>query len=294
MEKCLVTKLNGVVNNNNLLKIGEMRIHISKVDSPTAETQGLCFHATNQCVLTIIGDGYFTDSTLSENKGQTLVIDVIERKDIYVSNGDFDISIGNKYFLKEILFATFGIAVPNTAVNKSISIDDIKYSTELTKLRISAINTTGDCTSLNNLSKLTELKVRNSSIYGDLSVLKDKTALEFIQVSNCNVSGDLSYFQNLTNLTALQLHGTSVKGNLSSLSALTKLTYISCDSVEGDVSSLNNLNTLTTIQSNKSSITGDISKLPPLFKLLIVDKYLGSGFIWTSRNSTSSIIAILG
>lgn len=294
MGKCLVTKLNGVVDNSSLLKIGEMRIHISRVDSPTEETQSLCFQAAAQCKLTIIGDGYFTDSTLSENKGNTIILDNTGRKDVYVSNGDFDISIENKYVLKDICFAKFSTAVPSPAVNKSISIDDIKHSTELMKLRISATNTTGDCSSLKNLSKLNEFKATKSLIHGDLSVLKDKTTLGFIQLSFCNVSGDLIYFQNLTNLTALQLNNTSVKGNLSSLSALTKLTYISVTSVEGDVSSLNNLNALTVLQSDKSSITGDISKLPPLIKLLSVNNYLGSGFIWTSRDPTSSIIAIIG
>lgn len=294
MGKCLVTKLNGVVDNSSLLKIGEMRIHISRVDSPTAETQSLCFQAAAQCKLTIIGDGYFTDSTLSENKGNTIILDNTGRKDVYVSNGDFDISIEKKYVLKDICFASFSNSVPSPFVNKAMSIDDIKYSTELQKLRISGTNVTGDCSSLDNLSKLNELKAAKSKIYGDLSVLKNKTALEFIQLFSCNVSGDLSYFQNLTNLTALQLNKTSVKGNLSSLSALTKLTYISATSVEGDVSSLNNLNALSTLQVDRSSLTGDISKLPPLVKLLNFTNNSGSSFTWTSRNTASSIISIVG
>lgn len=294
MGKCLVTKLNGVVDNSSLLKIGEMRIHISRVDSPTEETQSLCFQAAAQCKLTIIGDGYFTDSTLSENKGNIIVLDNTGRKDVYVSNGDFDISIENKYVLKDVCFAYFSKAVPSPSVNKSMLIDDIKYSTGLQRLRISGTNVTGDCSSLDSLLNLNELKAAKSKIYGDLSILKNKTSLEFIQLSSCNVSGDLSYFQNLTNLTALQVDGTSVNGDLSSLSALTKLTYISGTSLKGDVSSLNNLNALTTISTDKSSITGDISKIPPLVKLLNVNGYIGSGFTWTSRNTASSIIAIIG
>ena len=38
MDKCLVTKLNGVVDNNSILRIGEMRFYVSKVDSATDKT----------------------------------------------------------------------------------------------------------------------------------------------------------------------------------------------------------------------------------------------------------------
>ena len=43
MNKCLVTKLNGSCDNTDLLRIGEMRVHLAKSDSPTAYRQGTNF-----------------------------------------------------------------------------------------------------------------------------------------------------------------------------------------------------------------------------------------------------------
>ena len=68
MNKCLVTKLNGSCDNTDLLRIGEMRVHFSKVDSPTASTQGKTFAFVKDAQLEIIGDAYFTDKTLSNAK----------------------------------------------------------------------------------------------------------------------------------------------------------------------------------------------------------------------------------
>lgn len=54
MKKCLITKLNGSCDNNELLRIGEMRIHFNKVDSPTASTQGKTFSFAKDAELEII------------------------------------------------------------------------------------------------------------------------------------------------------------------------------------------------------------------------------------------------
>ena len=47
MTKCLVTKLNGSVDNNELLRIGEMRIKVEGVTSPTKDTQGFTLSFRN-------------------------------------------------------------------------------------------------------------------------------------------------------------------------------------------------------------------------------------------------------
>lgn len=68
MNKCLVTKLNGIADNNSLLRIGEMSIKISRVSSPNVKTQSFNFKFAKETKLEIIGDGYFTDASLSQNK----------------------------------------------------------------------------------------------------------------------------------------------------------------------------------------------------------------------------------
>lgn len=60
MRKCLVTKLNGVVNNNTLLKLGEFRIKV--IDAPSSK-RTIWLKAKKELNLSIIGDGYFLDNT---------------------------------------------------------------------------------------------------------------------------------------------------------------------------------------------------------------------------------------
>lgn len=265
------------------------------MDSPTAQTQGFCFNANGNCEFDIIGEGYFTDSTLSENKGKKMTITDKDRKDFYVSNGDFDISILPKYKVVDICFAPFSNVVPNEMPNKSICIDDLKYSLGMKNLRLSSPNTEGKLESLCDMVNLKELKIANTRIVGDISSLRNLNNLNFIQMSNTTgISGNASSISGLTALTALQLSSTKVSLDLSYISNLKNLTYVDGDAFSGDVASIQNLTSLGIISSPKATITGDISKLSPVLRLLSVSNYAGAGFNWTKRESTSSIIAILG
>ena len=103
MNKCLVTKLNGSCNNTNLLRIGEMRVHFAKVDSPTASTQGKTFSFAKDAELEIIGNAYFTDENLSANLGKKITIPAMDDQGFFVSNANCDVAILNKYALVKLL-----------------------------------------------------------------------------------------------------------------------------------------------------------------------------------------------
>ena len=85
MAKCLVTKLNGSVDNNELIRVGEMRIKVESVESPSKDTQGFSLIFTEPTIVEIVGDGYFTDETLNENKGKSMVVSGISNQAIIVS-----------------------------------------------------------------------------------------------------------------------------------------------------------------------------------------------------------------
>ncbi len=57
MNKCLITKLEGSVNNNNLLKIGEMRLRIAKNVTPTSTGRKIDFNVSKPITLGIVGEG---------------------------------------------------------------------------------------------------------------------------------------------------------------------------------------------------------------------------------------------
>ena len=96
--KTFITRLKGVVNNDTLKKIGELRVKVSKMSNPTGENRVIILNTQKPLTITVNGDGYITDSTLSENKGKILSIPV-GSSTFYVSNGDYTLSIPNKYYL---------------------------------------------------------------------------------------------------------------------------------------------------------------------------------------------------
>lgn len=70
MGKCLITKLNESVNNDNLLKIGEFSISLNEIESPSESSQKIQVAFTGNSEVRNV-NGNFTDSTLSNNTGKT-------------------------------------------------------------------------------------------------------------------------------------------------------------------------------------------------------------------------------
>lgn len=95
MGNCLVTKLKGIVLNSNLLRVGELRICVHKIDNPNGETQRINLNFTEDVKLEIIGDGYFTNAKLVSNLGKSLTAKANTESLVYVSNGNFEIAILN-------------------------------------------------------------------------------------------------------------------------------------------------------------------------------------------------------
>ena len=192
MEKCLVTKLNGSSDNSELLRVGEMRMNISKVENPTNATQGVAISVSKPVTLEIIGEGYFTDKNLTENKGKTLALNTGSTS-IWVSNNDVEIGILDKYSLNSISIISQDVKVAY-GLNKYFNIADFKYS-----------------------SSLTNLYLGNTQASGDIANLKNLTALTVIQLDSAQVSGDVEVFSGMKNITNISLkYGTST-GDLSKI-----------------------------------------------------------------------------
>lgn len=190
MNKCLITKLNGSCNNPELLRIGEMRVHFAKVDSPTASTQGKAFRFTKNAELEIIGDAYFTDKNLTANLGKKITVTANSEAGFFVSNNDCDIAILDKYSLSKLL--SWASGVPSYPQNVSFNIDDLKYSASFTQ--VSFINNTqvsGDIASLKNLTALTTLDLVSTNVTGDIAQLETCPNIGYLRVPN-SVVGDLA------------------------------------------------------------------------------------------------------
>ena len=318
MGKCLVTKLNGSISNSDILRIGEMRVHYNKVSAPSDKTQGFNIGVTNPVVLEIIGEGYFTDKTLTENKGKTLTLNA-GTNSIWVSNNELEVAILNKYDLTTVtgVYTETGIGTEN----KSLNIEDFKYSKSLTSIFLSCTKTSGDIASLKNLTALNYLQCYNTQISGDIASLKNLTALKIITVANTQISGDIASLKNLTALNVINANNTQVSGDIASLKNLTALNSIDLANtqVSGDVGklatltnlqSLNIINTdnpltgnvgkLSTLTKIKQMIlkngkfTGDIATLADTCRYISFQNNVGTTLTWSTRPSSAKIIAIEG
>ena len=299
MKKCLVTKLNGVVDNDSLFKIGEMRVGFVKVANPETDIQAISVGVRAPTILKIVGDGYFTDKTLSENKGKQITVGEdtsISVTAVFVSNNDTQVSIQNKYNIREL--NKYYSSNANGSSLIVINLDDFKYSSLLTSLRFPYTQVSGDISALKNLTALTTLSLDNTQVSGDISALKNLTALTTLSLNKTQVSGDISALKNLTALTSLGLLRTQVSGDISALknlTALTSLGLLSTTSVlTGDIGVLNKITKLTNVNISNSKLAGDLALIPPLCKFASFQNSKGSKFSWSQRSESSKILAIEG
>lgn len=268
MGKCLVTRLSGTVNNDNLLRIGEFAIKVAKVDSPTDATQCVSVEIVNaKSKARIISNGYFTDKTLSENKGKEIEL-VIGRNDLYVSKGtDVTVIIENKYNIRTLESYAANQTTSVYAKNKSFSLNDLKFSPYLKSINFNNSGVEGSISSFDGFTNLEVLSISGSNANGNLSAIRGCTNLKILALNNTNVEGNLSAISNCTNLTNLNINNTGVTGRLSDIMALTKLKEIYLN----------------------SNIGGDLATISPACYFIGI---INQTYDWTTRNSSANIFAI--
>ena len=297
MKKCLATKLTGRTNNSSLLRLGELIIGIHSVSNPSKASQVFSVAFSKETKLEIIGDGYFTDETLTSNKGKTLTVK--NETNIFFSNGNYNISIADKYSVVSLSFSGKNIA--NTYLersNKYLNIESLKYSKGLTILNCSAESVSGNISSLENLTLLINLNFTLSKVSGDIDALKNLTALTYLNLSQSNVSGNIDALKNLTALTSFDFSNTLVSGDIDAFKNLTALTSFNIFNTNtpiiGSINSLSGLSKLLNAQIKYAQLSGDLAVLPTSFRFVSFLGDAGSTFTWGTRPSSAKIIAIEG
>lgn len=232
MEKCLVTKLAGAVtDNNNLLRLGEMRIKVGKVSDPTSVSQCFGINVTQDTKLEIIGDGYFTDSSLAEDKGKELTITSFSspsrQTKVYYSNSDIEIAVLGKYDISNFMLAK------EFSGNLSFDVENLKYSKSLVYIGGFKSQIYGDIINFKDLTNLSVLSLDNTQVYGDIANISKLTNLSTLKLRNTQVYGDISNFANLTNISIFGLEKTKVHGDISVFKNFTNLLQVSFKGVSG-------------------------------------------------------------
>ena len=291
MENCLVLKCKGTVENDSLLKVGELRIKQNKIDSPTSLTQAIIVNGSN-IDAEIIGDGYFTDKALTANLGKSITN---IKSPIYISNSDCEISIKNKYNITALAFResyiTQWIEGSNQVYNKKINLESLKYSYNITGI---TVNADTDISVLSNLTALTSLIIQNKQVTGDISVLANMTNMGYL-ILGTNITGDISALANMTKLRDLYMSFTcNITGNLSVLANITELRNVMLPAnVTGDISVFRNNVGLFSLEAPTTiGINGDLAVISETFKSTVLNG--NCQLTWSTRKSTANIISISG
>ena len=195
MNKCLITRLGGVVNNNSLSKLGELKIKFTK--GTKSGNRNITLQFSQNTEIKISGDSAFS----SGSKTGTLNADQQAQLDFNNMN-EMEISFP-KYNLKY-----FAINITDGGTAK-FDIGDLKYSKLLRSLNVSNTDVYGDISSISGLVNLTVFRVKNTKVSGDLAAVSNLLKLSVIDVSAANISGDLSAISNLSELSYVYMQNSA-------------------------------------------------------------------------------------
>lgn len=233
MGKCLVTKLNGSVNNDSLLKLNEFILYGHSTNNMPNGIGGLSTKGVSQ--IKIIGDAYFTDKTGEQNLGKSKNIDVSSEGVMFPSSSmdtgtvsyiksdtEYKLVLSSKYEISRFTGSCNEInRYGTTAFVYPLNVDSLKYSNNLKIFEC-------DYTYMHTILRKNE----QLGINGDLSAFNNKPNLEKLHLGGFYVNSEVEHIDMHINLT----------GELKVLAKSIKLTSINVDNsdVYGKVEDLLN------------------------------------------------------
>jgi len=210
MGKCLVTKLDSVVQNEDLLKMGELEIVLKNVPSSGKRIPSFIFKEETE--VKAINGLISSENISSGNKAQQLMI-VNSGNMSCFADGDVKLRVGNKYNLVSLYEQD-----NNYYADLEIDLADLKYCKSLTRLCI-GINKTvnGSLADIKN-SPIVEIYL-NPQIPSDLANVNGWNLTNVVNLTN--VFGDISNlhtsFDKIAKITIVGAEGKSLYGNLGTL-----------------------------------------------------------------------------
>ena len=182
MNKCLVTKLNGVVSNKNLTPLG----CVAFTAYPSNNTLKLECSGNNVEYFTANGEAVFsTDKSNFVNR-------ISANRPVFVKTDKPTlIFISNKYELTKV-------DIYDSAPNSQLDIDfnDFKYCKKVEAFNLGYYKTlTGDISSLSSLTSLQTLTLDNTSVSGDISSFNNMIELQTLKMGKQGTG----YFKSLCN-----------------------------------------------------------------------------------------------
>lgn len=200
MEKCLVTKLQGIVNNENLQKLDELIVDYKAGAATDYSKQKVHVkYSFGSPVIRVIG------SKLVDTSGNDAQI---VSGDNYVSNFDCHICIDKRELLSDLAFDGERFA---------FNLSELLYCKNManfTGSNSSGVN--GDISCFKSTTKIKRISLYgDTNVRGDISVLANYDIEQLILHSCPNITGTLNSLLNSTSLFDVQLVGTQISGNVN-------------------------------------------------------------------------------
>lgn len=237
----LMMKLPGAVTDNTLLKLGEVKFHAECNDNSVGVWSLVKDAIQNPGGARIIGDGYFTNRSGTENYGKSA--EFPEGNNIlqfYTKGTSFDLYLSNKYTLTLIR-----TVLPDTSTGWSYTLADGSFDGCSKLATLALYRTSGQNVNLDEFADSPLVSIVSataiSPFCGDVSNLV-KDTLQTIDITGDALYGDISSFDGLTTLTTLKFNFSKVSGDISSVATCVALTNLSLENsnVSGTVESLLN------------------------------------------------------
>lgn len=250
MGKCLVTKLNGTIDNKSIRKLGELKLSVEETESSLNDRKlRVILENAGSCRLT---NGNILSST-GTSMGDKTSIEKLKGVDIYFDNTNADVFVSSKYDLSYIKSNFKGLL---------FDVDELKYS-NVNYLDLENTQAYGDVSVFEGTNLLRNFNVKNTKISGNLNAFKDMLALTDLVISSTQITANITDLLGMSSLKNLVASNIQITGNIADLSSMSKLEviYLNNTSVTGNIADLSGLNTLAYLNIANTSITGDISML---------------------------------
>lgn len=236
----LITTLDSSVTDSSLLQIDELRFNVSVSSGTSNERKvAVSYSSDGPGKAKILGEGHFTDSTLSQDLGKEVSL-IRGTNDLYLSTGTYQLSLPKKY---DINLLNIGRESSPLGMLKLVG-GSMKFS-PIAIMNISPL-VNADDTPL-------DLNQFNMQTLKELQIISDLVSYQ--------VTGDISAFEGSSVIEAIRLGYSAITGDVESLEDLTTLKVVNINSsynIEGNVSSLVKLVNLTSFAAYRSKLTGTV------------------------------------
>lgn len=210
MKNCLVTKLKGTVNNDNLLPYGAFVFNVNS--NEVISTGGVAFEIdSDETYYEIIGDGYFFMLSTGDNLGKIINFDTVNRTaGIYnkfgLSAGQYKVIAHGKYHMDKLLIQSDKITIATESIG-GMPISDFACTAKFTTPDLTDIIKNYWSSSINRFQNWgSGSTIQSSALVGRKAVfynivdmsgsladcISDKITEAIF--TNCSFSGDLAEF----------------------------------------------------------------------------------------------------